>query len=158
FERELADALRRHQNDGIHLLPVIIKPVDFSNLPIGRFQALPTNTVAVSMWSNVDAAWLDVAQGVRKVVGEIHAARTALPGPRAPAVSEKGSLGQQLEDYYGRNSCVIDGALGDAGRIEWVPLDGQSSNMRFGNLVPLSRRHRLRPFRVAGGPVERTGF
>jgi hypothetical protein len=158
FERELADALRRHQHDGTHLLPVIIKPVDFSNLPIARFQALPTNIVPVSMWSNVDAAWLDVAQGVRRVVDEIQAARTSLPGPRVPAAPERSSLGQQLEDYYGQNSCVIDGALADDGRIEWVALDGKSSNMRFGNLVPLSRRHRLRPHRVAGGPVESTGF
>lgn len=158
FEQELAGALRRHQNDGVHLLPVIVKPVDFMNLPFAKFQALPRNIVPVSMWGNIDAAWLDVAQGVRRVVEEMHASRASLPGPRIPAAAEKSSLGQQLEEYYGRNNCVIDGALVDDGRIEWVTLDGDSSNMRFENLLPLSRRHRIRPLRVAGGPIERTGF
>lgn len=158
FEQELSEALRRHQNDGVRLLPVIVKPVDFSRLPFARFQALPTNIVPVSLWSNVEAAWLDVAQGVRRVVEELNAAHTSLPGPRIPAAAEKSSLGQQLDDYYGRNNCVIDGTIVDDGRIEWVTLDGASSNMRFGNLVPLNRRHRLRPLRVAGGPIERTAF
>lgn len=157
FERELAEALRRHRDDGVHLLPVIVKPVDFLKLPFARFHALPTNIVPVSMWSNVDAAWLDVAQGVRRVVEETNAARASLPGPRSPVAAERSSLGQQLEDYYGRSNCVIDGATDD-GRVEWVTLDGDSSNMRFGNLLPLSRRHRLRPLRVAGGPIERAGF
>ncbi|HEU5473714.1 MAG TPA: toll/interleukin-1 receptor domain-containing protein [Actinophytocola sp.] len=158
FERELTDALRRHQDDGVRLLPVIVKPVDFANLPFARFHALPSNIVPVSLWSDVDSAWLDVAQGIRRVVTEMHASQTFLPAPRTPAASEKSSLGQQLADYYGPNSCVIDGALVDDGRIEWVPLDGNSANMRFGNLLPLNRRHRVRPLRGASGPMERTGF
>lgn len=160
FEKELAEALRRHEDDGVHILPVIVKPVDFSKLPFARFQALPRNFQPVSTWTNVDSAWLDVALGVRQIVEELHGSRAALPAQRIapPAEPDKTSLGQQLDNYYGQNSCVIDGTIFEDGRVELIPLDGNSSNMRFENLIPLNRRHRVRQLRLAGGPIERPSF
>jgi hypothetical protein len=146
FEKELTEALRRHRDEGVRILPVIIKPVDFKQLAFARFDALPRNIQPISTWDNLEAAWLDVALGVRTVVEDIHGSRASLPAQRisSPEETQRSSLGQQLVDYYGRNNCVVDGRVREDGHIEWVPLDGNSSNMRFDNLVPLSRRHRVR--------------
>jgi hypothetical protein len=53
------------------------------------------------------------------------------------------SLELRLGAYYGRHSCVVDGPA--RGEIDWVALDRDVGNLSFSNLVPLGRRHRLRP-------------
>lgn len=67
-------------------------------------------------------------------------------GPTRPVVdigAASSSLEQRLRNYYGHEACVVDGHVG--ADSEWVALDRDIGNITFGNLVPLSRRHRLRP-------------
>jgi hypothetical protein len=139
FEQELTEAIRRHEEDGVCILPVLVKHVDLVNLPFGRFQGLPLNRRPVSAWQDPDEAWLQVAQGVRRAADDIYRARTTFPTQRT------GEPGGELEDYYGADSCVVDGPVSD---VEWIPLNEDVDDMRFDNLVPLSRRHRTR----AAGP------
>lgn len=64
--------------------------------------------------------------------------------PRAAVdIGGTDSLERRLRNYYGYQTCVVDGeADGDS---EWIALDENTANISFGNLIPLSRRHRLRP-------------
>jgi hypothetical protein len=142
FEKELPEALRRHEEDGLRILPVHVKSVDLVNLPIRRFQGLPADLRPISAWHDPDEAWLHVAQGVRRLVEEIGGAQTVLPRQR-DRTEDKTQLGRELHDYYGADNCVIDGQEAD---IEWVPLNEDPDDLRFDNLVPLSRRHRARPY------------
>ena len=160
FENELSEALRRHHEDGVRILPVLVKPVDFAHMPFGRFQALPRDLRPISTWDNADAAWLEVALGVRELVEDIYRSRTVLPAQRARPVAEagKGQLGRQLNDYYGASSCVIDGPVADDRTIEWIPLDEDSSALRFDNLVPIGTRHRDRSLRFTEGTLQRATF
>jgi TIR domain-containing protein len=148
IETELAEALRRHAEGGVRILPVIVKPVDFANMSFGRFQALPRGRRPISTWENKDLAWLEVARGVRDVVEDIYRSRSAFPSPRPSAEnSDKSRLGQELRDYYGTNCCVVDGSVAEDRGVEWIPLDGDSQAMTFDNMVPISARHRVRPLR-----------
>jgi hypothetical protein len=160
FEKELAEALRRHDEDGVHILPVLVKPVDFAHMPFGRFQALPRDLRPISTWDNADAAWLEVALGVRELVEDIYRARSVIPVPRAGAEREpdKTLLGRQLNEYYGANSCVVDGPVAGGQVVEWIPLDEDASAMRFDNLVPISTRHRDRTLRYTGGALTKVTF
>lgn len=144
FEKELTAALRRHQEQGVRIVPVIVKPVDFRNLPFGRFQALPRDLRPISTWDNVDAAWLEVALGVRALVEDIHRSPAVVPAQRNGSgdLGATSLLGQELESFYGGNNCVIDGSAAEDRGIDWVPLDEKSPSMRFDNLVPVSSRHR----------------
>ena len=67
--------------------------------------------------------------------------------PRSRPVVDLGSdsspLEQRLRDYYGVQKCVVDGDSTD--ESDWVALDADVANLSFVNLVPLSRKHRLRP-------------
>lgn len=74
FERELPEVLRRHEEEGLCVLPVLVKSVDLVNLPIGRFQGLPTDLRPITAWWDADEAWLQVALGVRKAAQEIRGA------------------------------------------------------------------------------------
>lgn len=74
FDRELPEALRRNEEEGLRILPVLVKSVDLANLPIARFQCLPTDRRPVSAWRDPDEAWLQVARGVRRAAEEIRGA------------------------------------------------------------------------------------
>jgi hypothetical protein len=160
FETELAEALRRHHDDGVRVLPVLVKPVDFAHMPFGRFQVLPRGLRPVSTWDNADSAWLEVALGVRELVEDIYRERTSFPIQRSGSGQEadKTQLGQQLNEYYGLNNCVIDGRVTEEGSIEWIPLDEDPSAMRFDNLVPISARYRDKGLRYGTGALQKTTF
>jgi hypothetical protein len=147
-EKEVSEALRRYEEDGVRILPVHVKTVDLVNLSYGRFQGLPLDLRPVSAWQDADEAWSRVAQGVRVAAEEVLRA-SDLPRPRGRPVIDKvdkTSLGQELQGYYGADKCVVDGPVGD---VEWVPLNDDAQDMRFDNLVPLGTRHRMRPYLVA---------
>lgn len=163
FERELAEALRRHEDDGMCILPVIVRPVDFANMPFGRFQALPRDLRPVHTWPNGDEAWLQVARGVREAVEEIYRGRTEFPAPRRPlseipGAGDKSQLGQELAEYYGSSNCVVDGPVAEERGVEWIPLDEDATAMSFENLVPISSRHRDRSLRFMPGTLHRATF
>ncbi|GAB1508540.1 toll/interleukin-1 receptor domain-containing protein [Actinophytocola sp. KF-1] len=135
FEKELTEAVRRHEEDGVRILPVHVKHVDLDNLPFARFQGLPLHRRPITAWDDHDEAWLQVAQGVRQAADDIYRARTTFPRQRT------GEPGGELEHYYGTDNCVVDGPAAD---VEWIPLNEDPEDKRFDNLVPLSKRHRAR--------------
>lgn len=79
FEKELPEALRRHAEEGVCILPVHVKSVDLVNLPFGRFQGLPTELRPITAWRDADEAWLQVARGVRAAAEEIGCEPTRPP-------------------------------------------------------------------------------
>jgi hypothetical protein len=68
YEQEFATALEREKAGTITIVPVIVQPCDWHNTPFADFKALPRDGKAVSDWSNVNTAFLDVTQNLRKMV------------------------------------------------------------------------------------------
>jgi hypothetical protein len=62
-------AMMRHAKGEVRVIPIITAPVDFSTTPFAALQALPRDAKPVSSWAQADEAWLDVAKGIRRVVG-----------------------------------------------------------------------------------------
>lgn len=75
---EMKTALARH-NKGALVIPVILRPVDWSGAPFGHLQVLPRNGTPVTSWPNRDDAFKNVAEGIRKVVDE-HVTSTSSVG------------------------------------------------------------------------------
>ncbi|WP_186031246.1 toll/interleukin-1 receptor domain-containing protein [Burkholderia gladioli] len=71
YEKELATALARHEEETAVVIPVIVRPVDLVDEPLMGIQALPKDAVSVSEWANEDLAWRNVAAGIRLVVEEL---------------------------------------------------------------------------------------
>jgi hypothetical protein len=65
---ELQQALKRHERREAAVIPVILRPVDWQTTQLGRLQALPANGKPVVLWNNRDEAYLNVVEGVRKIV------------------------------------------------------------------------------------------
>ncbi len=50
------------------VVPVLARPVDFGGAGLDGHQFLPRNGKPVKLWENQDAAWVDVAMGVRALL------------------------------------------------------------------------------------------
>jgi len=65
---ELATALDRHDKQGLPIVPVLLRPVEWRGMPFARFQALPRNGKPVSEWRDRDAAFRDIVSGIRNTL------------------------------------------------------------------------------------------
>lgn len=76
YGRELKKAIERHESNQSIVIPVIVRPVDWSQTPFAKILALPIDGKAVTSWSNQDEAWLNVAKGVRAAIEEVDKLKT----------------------------------------------------------------------------------
>jgi formylglycine-generating enzyme required for sulfatase activity/energy-coupling factor transporter ATP-binding protein EcfA2 len=72
YEKEMQRALERHATGQAHVIPVIVRPVDWEMTPFAHLQPLPTSTKAITSWKKPDEAWVDVARGIRRVLETLY--------------------------------------------------------------------------------------
>ncbi|MEH2162734.1 MAG: toll/interleukin-1 receptor domain-containing protein [Nostoc sp.] len=71
YDKEMIRAMERHETREARVIPIILKPTDWNGAPFGKLQALPKNAKPVTTWPDQDEAFLNVAQGIRRVVEDI---------------------------------------------------------------------------------------
>ncbi len=101
---EMEQALARHDAKDARVLPIIARPVDMEGSPFSKLQALPSNGLPINKWTTQDDAFVDIVQGIRKVVDELRATQ-AKKRPSVPARSSPFLFNQPLSDpkeFYGR--------------------------------------------------------
>lgn len=98
---ELQTAIRRHHTREAVLVPVVIRPVDWTHTPISGIQALPKNAIPITTWDNRDEAWLSVVEGIRSTSVELLARHeeppSSLPSGAIPIQPLLGSVIERLE-------------------------------------------------------------
>ena len=65
WDKEVKRALERHSAKEATVVPVLLRSCDWKGSPFGKLQGLPTGLKAVTAWPDRDAAWTDVATGIR---------------------------------------------------------------------------------------------
>jgi CheY-like chemotaxis protein len=70
---EMQRALQRHDAAQARVIPVILRDVDWRGAPFGKLQALPKDAKPITSWSNREAAFRNVAEGIRRAAEEIRA-------------------------------------------------------------------------------------
>lgn len=75
YSKEMKRAMERHEAGEARVIPVILRPVYWRGAPFGKLQALPTDgkPVVSSQWHNLDEAFYNVAEGIRKAVEGLNA-------------------------------------------------------------------------------------
>jgi hypothetical protein len=71
YDIEMKQALERHELGSARVIPIILRHTDWKRAPFGKLQALPEDGKPVTSWSSRDEAFLDIGQGIRKVVKEL---------------------------------------------------------------------------------------
>jgi CheY-like chemotaxis protein len=73
---EMRRALERHKAGDAWVIPIILRPVDWKETPIGDLQVLPVNGKPVTAWRNRDEAFQNVARGITEVTKLLLETRT----------------------------------------------------------------------------------
>jgi hypothetical protein len=68
YEKEFEKALEREDKGEMIIVPVILQPCDWHNTPFQQFKALPKDGKPVSSWENINTAFLDVVQELRRLI------------------------------------------------------------------------------------------
>lgn len=65
---DLPRALERQSAGTARVVPIVVRAVDWKHTPLARLRALPDNGKAVKSWPDQDEAWMNVAEGIRRLV------------------------------------------------------------------------------------------
>ncbi len=68
YDVEMKRAWQRHELDEAIIIPILLKPVDWSNLPFRVVQVIPRTHKPITKHTNRDLAFTDVAKEIDKVV------------------------------------------------------------------------------------------
>jgi hypothetical protein len=69
YEIEVRRAMERQRRGEAHVVPVILRPSQWEDSPFGHLQALPTDGKAVTKYADQDDAFLDIANGIKRLLG-----------------------------------------------------------------------------------------
>jgi replicative DNA helicase len=69
---EMERAMERHESDKSTVVPIIVRPTDWADTPFAKLQAIPTDAVPVTTWTNEDEAWLDIEKKLKESINEIN--------------------------------------------------------------------------------------
>lgn len=72
YDAEIMRAMERHESGDARVIPIILRPCDWTIAPFGKLQPLPKDAKPITVWSNYDSALLDVDQGIRSAAEEIN--------------------------------------------------------------------------------------
>ena len=84
YEREMRRALDRHQRGDARVIPVILRPCDWHDLPFGKLLATPKDGRPITKWPNLDEAFQDVVSAIKGALKPL--AQSAKPS--TPSVSD----------------------------------------------------------------------
>ena len=77
WDKELAAAMKRHDEGSARVVPIILRKCDWRKLPYAKLQALPRNARPVLDYPNRDDAFTEIAEGIAKLVDSLLAGRQA---------------------------------------------------------------------------------
>ena len=83
---EMKRALERQKANEARVIPILLRPVDWKEAPFAYLQALPIGAKPISTWSNRDAAFTNVAAGIRRVIEEIPSLAASAPRAALPRI------------------------------------------------------------------------
>lgn len=86
FGIEMQQALKRQEDGEATVIPIIVRPCDWMSAPFGRLKALPSDGKAISKWTSLDDAFLDVVQHLRKMLSPERRAGSSLGFKPTPAL------------------------------------------------------------------------
>ncbi len=61
-------ALQKNEEGLAHVVPILLRPLDWEMLPVSQLSVFPSNGCPVTNWSNPDDAFAHIAQDIRKMV------------------------------------------------------------------------------------------
>jgi hypothetical protein len=89
YQAELRAAIKRQEAGTMVIVPVIVEPCDWQASPLSLFKAVPRDGLAVSEWTNPNAALLDVVKELRRLIGSAATASSDEHSRNVPTVPKE---------------------------------------------------------------------
>jgi len=86
YSVEMQRALERHHAGNACVIPLILRPVDWRGIPLADLQYLPRDAKPVTTWTNRDAAFLDIVDGIRNIIENMNTLAVQTPSVPLPSV------------------------------------------------------------------------
>ncbi len=86
YEREMRRALARHEANEARVIPIVVRPCEWQQLPLGSLQVLPGDGKPVSMWASRDEAWTQVVARLRRVIEDLSLLSASTPRSSLPII------------------------------------------------------------------------
>jgi hypothetical protein len=99
FDIEMKAALDRNAKQQAIVIPIVLRPCDWSGAPFAHLQALPRDAKAVALWPDQDEAFAEIAKAIRET-----AVRFQQPAPEPPRFAS-------LADQMTPKPRVLDAAM-----------------------------------------------
>jgi hypothetical protein len=135
---ELKVALDRHDKEGTLVIPVILRPVDWTLAPFGRLQALPRNARPVTEWPDRDTAFRDITSAIREKIDPDRAVTETPAEPGGTPTSRQDEARRGLPGPSRRTVLLVAVLLTFLSRVFFIyatpdaPLDTASTVIVFG--------------------------
>lgn len=71
WDIEMKRAIERHDCGEATVIPIILRSCDWRKAPFAKLQALPRDGKPVDEWRTLNAGFKNVAEGIRRAIGEI---------------------------------------------------------------------------------------
>jgi hypothetical protein len=71
YRVEFERAMERHELQAACVIPVILRPCNWKDTPLGKLQALPKGAKPVVKWDDINDAFLSITEGIKQVVKRI---------------------------------------------------------------------------------------
>ncbi|WP_036142147.1 toll/interleukin-1 receptor domain-containing protein [Luteibacter sp. 9135] len=97
FDVELKRAMARHDAGEAVVIPIILRPCDWTHAPFGKLLALPTDARPVTRWPDRDEAYLDIVRGIRRVAERIAGDQVQTTASSAPPVMRDLASSQTID-------------------------------------------------------------
>jgi hypothetical protein len=68
WNAEMKLAMERHEAGKATVVPILLRPCDWSSAPFATLAALPKDGIPVTRWTDPEDAWAEIAQGIRQIV------------------------------------------------------------------------------------------
>ncbi|MBL7696531.1 MAG: toll/interleukin-1 receptor domain-containing protein [Chitinophagaceae bacterium] len=68
YDKEFQRALELERNGRLTIVPIILEPCDWLSTPFSSFNALPKDGKPINTYNNINTAFLDVVQKLRKLI------------------------------------------------------------------------------------------
>jgi len=124
----MRQALRLHEAGKITIIPVILRPVLWDQLPFSKLQTLPGQGLPVTQWVDRDAAFLDIVQGISSVVRKLTEGypSVAIEGndlPGEPIPPNRLGEEQEVGSLYPKASTPFEQGSSYTVALLWVIID-----------------------------------
>jgi tetratricopeptide (TPR) repeat protein len=83
---EMKRALERHAANEARVVPILVRPVDWTNAPFAHLQALPTDAKPIASWQSKERALVDVTSGIRRTIQDVPLLAASAPRAALPTI------------------------------------------------------------------------